>query len=450
MALFDEIDAALGNKVDYQVSGEGDLPSYFAVSDLAAETTGAAASELARYSEDGTPPVVDRRLASLWFKTTVRPEGWEAPPLWDIVSGNYETSDGWVRLHANAPHHRTAALSTLGLDGEIDRETVAEATRDWCSTDLESKIVTAGGCAAEMRSVSDWQKHPQGAAVANEPLIAWEEHAPVAPHPRVHSSSGPLAGVRVLDLTRVLAGPTATRFLAAFGADVLRIDPPWWNEPPVALEMTVGKRCAGLDLRRADERERLLDLASTADLVVHGYRPNALSGLGVGPDAMRQRNPGLCDVSLCAYGWTGPWAGRRGFDSLVQMSSGIAHHAMVHHGTEKPMPLPAQALDYATGYLAAAASLRALRVKRDEGRVLTARLSLARTAELLKLSSSDALNGQSLAVSDQDYLQETEETDWGPVKRLTFPVSFKGFEAVWRYPAKEFRTSTAEWEHGRS
>jgi crotonobetainyl-CoA:carnitine CoA-transferase CaiB-like acyl-CoA transferase len=276
-------------------------------------------------------------------------------------------------------------------------------------------------------------------------LIDWIEHNSVAPHPYHETSDGPLSGVRVLDLTRVLAGPAATRFLAAFGADVLRIDPPWWNEPPVALEMTVGKRCAGLDLRNATDRERLLELADEADVVVHGYRPNALAALGVGPDAMRERNPDICDISLCAYGWTGPWAGRRGFDSLVQMSSGIAHHGMIQAESGKPTPLPAQALDHATGYLAAAACLRALRIRRDHGRILSARLSLARTAELLKTTISNKLNGDLHGASDEDYVEEIEATDWGPAKRLVFPVSFESLKPVWRYPAGNFRSSAANW-----
>ena len=187
----------------------------------------------------------------------------------------------------------------------------------------------------------------------------------------------PLAGVRVLDLTRILAGLIATRFLAGFGAEVLRIDPPNWDEPTIAPEVTLGKRCARLDLSGAGGRERWLALLSQADVVIHGYRPDALERLGLGVETRRRARPGLIDVSLDAYGWTGPWAGRRGFDSLVQMSSGIAEEGMRRASAEIPTPLPAQALGHATGYLMAAAAVRGLSASRASGEGSLVRVSLA-------------------------------------------------------------------------
>jgi crotonobetainyl-CoA:carnitine CoA-transferase CaiB-like acyl-CoA transferase len=181
-------------------------------------------------------------------------------------------------------------------------------------------------------------------------------------------------------LTRVLAGPVTTRFLALFGANVLRIDPPGWDEPGVVPEVTLGKRCAGLDLRYADDRGRFADLLGTVDILVHGYRPGALENLGFAPDQRSRLNPGLIDICLDAYRWTGPWAGRRGFDSLVPMSAGIAEAGMRKEGVERPFPLPVQALDQATGYLMAAASARAPVIRRTLDTPLSARVSLARTA----------------------------------------------------------------------
>lgn len=159
----------------------------------------------------------------------------------------------------------------------------------------------------------------------------------------------PLAGIKVLDFTRVLAGPVATRFLAGLGADVLRIDPPEWDEPGVVPDVILGKRCARLDLHTAEDRRVFEALLARADIVVHGYRPGAMARLGYDEGERRTINPGLVDVSLCAYGWTGPWAGRRGFDSLVQMSIGIAEAGMRWQQAERPVPLPVQALDHATG-----------------------------------------------------------------------------------------------------
>ncbi len=180
-----------------------------------------------------------------------------------------------------------------------------------------------------------------------------------------------------------MPAPIAGRFLAAYGAQVLRIDPPDWEEPGVVPEVTLGKRCAGLDLTQQGDRETFERLLGEADIVLHGYRAGALDGLGYDEEARRRINPNLIDVSLNAYGWTGPWKDRRGFDSLVQMSSGIAHQGMIWSGKDKPTPLPVQALDHATGYLMAAAAITGLTGRLLVGSTMTAKLSLARTAHLL-------------------------------------------------------------------
>ena len=232
------------------VQGEGALPSVFPVSDLAAASVGVAGlavSELIGLAGAAAPPVrVDRRLASFWFGTTLRPQGWELPPLWDSVAGDYRAADGWIRLHTNAPHHRAAALAVLGAPA--DRAAVAEVVARWEAGALESAVVGQGGCAAAMHSQQAWAAHPQGRAVQAEPLLHWTEAALSQPMPTPRAwrpvPGRPLQGVRVLDLTRILAGPTATRFLAGCGAEVLRIDPPGWDEPGTVPEVTLGKRCA--------------------------------------------------------------------------------------------------------------------------------------------------------------------------------------------------------------
>ena len=262
---------------------------------------------------------------------------------------------------------------------------VTRTVQTYSATELETAVVVAGGAAAAMRSIEEWEAHPQGRAVASEPLVAWSvasdasatQERPTIDRPR---RERPLAGVRVLDLTRVLAGPVATRFLAGLGADVLRIDPPTWDEPGVVPDVTLGKRCARLDLRRPADVDQFVTLLASADVLVHGYRPGALAGLGFDHARLHAVRPGLVDVALDAYGWSGPWAGRRGFDSLVQMSSGIADAGRRVAGAERPTPLPVQALDHATGYLMAAAALRGLTVRRRDMTGSSARVSLARTA----------------------------------------------------------------------
>ncbi len=251
--------------------------------------------------------------------------------------------------------------------------------------------------------------------------------------------------LRVLDLTRVLAGPVAGRFLAAYGAEVLRIDPPDWDEPAVIPEVTLGKRCARLDLKSAEGRPIFEALLSETDVLLHGYRRDALEKLGYDGQALRRIRPGLLDASLNAYGWTGPWTGRRGFDSLVQMSSGIADHGMRMSKTDKPTPLPVQAIDMATGYLLAAAVLRALNNQRTSGVVQSARLSLARVAGLLGTSARDHLGPGIAPETENDLAANIEHTDWGPSHRPQFPLQIEGFDAFWDHPARNLGTAPPEW-----
>lgn len=361
--LLTSIQAALGlphTRISFTSSGA--LPSAFAVTDLACASiaaAGQAISELLNQQTGRLPHLeVDRRLASFWFSTSIRPVGWSVPPLWDPVAGDYATKDGWIRLHTNAPHHRAAAERVLGVCA--DRAAMASKVAQWAKTDLEQAVVDAGGCAAEMRSWAQWQAHPQGQAVNAEPLIQFAANSRQNAKQWQGSVAQPLAGIKVLDLTRVLAGPVASRFLAGLGADVLRIDPPTWNEPGVVPEVTLGKRCARLDLQVKADRELFEGLLKDADILLHGYRADALERLGYGLAERQLLAPGLIDVCLNAYGWSGPWQNRRGFDSLVQMSSGIAEAGMHWQHADKPTPLPLQALDHATGYLMAASAIKLL------------------------------------------------------------------------------------------
>ncbi|UIN19290.1 CoA transferase [Herbaspirillum frisingense] len=453
-AMLAEIWSALGGPAaaleTVTLSAEGALPSVFATSDLAQASVAAAGMAVAQWIHSSgapLPPVqCDRRLASMWFASSLRPQGWQGPSLWDSVAGDYRALDGWIRLHTNAAHHRAAALAVLGLDPlQADREDVARQVARWHSAELETAVVGNGGCAAEMRSQAQWAKHPQGMAVAGEPLVASQLVDADPATPRRIDPSRPLAGVRVLDLTRVLAGPTATRCLAGFGAEVLRIDPARWNEPGVVPEMTLGKRCAHLELDQPQDRATLETLLAQADVLVHGYRADALEHLGLGTARRRALNPALVDVALDAYGWSGPWAGRRGFDSLVQMSCGIADAGMRQHGSDKPVPLPVQALDHATGYLLAAAAVRGLTLRQTSGQGSQYRLSLARTAHLLAAYPVTQAHSGFTTESPQDLDAHLEQTFWGPAQRLRAPLQVAGAPMHWSLPAGPLRSAPARW-----
>ncbi len=428
-------------------TGAENLPSCFPVTDLAVASIGAAGLALADLlGLLGHPPekiTVDRHLASAWFRHSLLPLGWSIPAPWDPIAGDYLTEDGWIRLHTNAPHHRDAALRVLGCTG--NREAVVASVSGWAGEALERAIVDAGGCAARMRSQVAWRAHPQGQAVAGEGLIALTRAGGFAGRAWRPDPARPLRGVRVLDLTRVLAGPIATRFLAGLGADVLRIDPLDWDEPGVVPDVTVGKRCARLNLRDGEGHRLFERLLAGADILVHGYRPGALDGLSLGQDERRALNPGLIDVSLCAWGWSGPWSDRRGFDSLVQMSSGLAEAGMRWKLANHPVPLPVQALDHATGYLMAAALLRGLALRTREQTAISARLSLARTAAALVCSGDEVAGPAFTGMSGADYCDKIEQTRWGAARRLRSPVMVGEIGLQWDRPAAELGSAHAQW-----
>lgn len=426
----------------------GALPSAFYVTDLASATVAAAGLALHEWIDshaaDGGAVVIDRRLASMWFHASIRPQGWTPPTPWDAFAGDYLAQDGWIRLHTNAPMHRAAALRVLG--GPLDKHAMASAVSHWPAQALEQAVVDAGGCAAQMLTVAEWNDHPQGRAVNAEPLAHIEPGTASNRSLSGFDPIRPLAGLRVLDLTRVLAGPVATRFLAGWGAEVLRIDSPDWDEPALIPEVTPGKRCARLDLRSANDRAVFESLLAASDVLIHSYRSGALDRLGYPAQARQQLRPGLVDVSLNAYGATGPWAGRRGFDSLVQMSVGIAQAGMASRGGEQPVPLPVQALDHGTGYLMAAVALRGLAQRQRHGQGCVARLSLARTAKLLIDQGGQGELPALASETGLDRAPGVEATAWGPAQRLISPLSVQGRGLHFSLPASPLGSSAPAWK----
>ena len=435
--------------------GDHSSNDYFDLTGLASSSIAAAGHALAGFQHDvsGNRPEVrvDRTLATRWFSATLRPIDWQLPSIWDAFAGNYQTKDGWVRLHTNLYAHRIAAMrgilgKALSDNPEQDKQDLTAKISTMSSLDVENAVVQAGGCAAEMRSSTDWANHPQGRAVASEPLVHWTKiDESASTRELVVNDAKPLAGLRVLDMTRILAGPVATRFLAGYGADVLRIDPPGWDEQGTIQEIMLGKRSATLDLKTNEGRDDFERLIASADIFVHGLRRDALDKLGYDDAAIQKLSPGIVDIALNAYGWTGPWSSRRGFDSLVQMSSGIADHGMACSGIGKPRPLTAQALDHATGYLMAACTLQALRQKQATGDIWSARVSLARVAHLLTGTASKS-SGEGLPeIRDDDFMDKIEESDWGPGRRMRFPLQLDGREIQWPGPARKLHRAESEW-----
>ncbi|MER5406671.1 CoA transferase [Streptomyces sp. NPDC002769] len=375
--------------------------------------------------------------------------GGRAPVNFAPLSRFWRTADGWVRTHANYPHHRARLLEALRLDTDASVETVAACLAGRSAAEVEDTVYAAGGLAVALRTAAEWAAHEQGAAVARQPLLSRESVAEAdrsAPRTPTRLSGDPLrpaAGVRVLDLTRVIAGPVATRTLALLGADVLRVDTPRLPEDPDAHADTgFGKRSTKLDLSVHADRRTFEGLLAEADVVVTGYRPGALDRFALTPEALAVRRPGLVVAQLSAWGRYGPWSGRRGFDSLVQVATGIA---AIEGSAERPGALPAQALDHGTGYLLAAAVLRSLTERSREGGTRLVRLALARTAAWLVGGLAHPDEERPEAPYDPGpWLAETD-SDLGRLKYARTPVSFTGGPADWARPPGRWGTDPARW-----
>jgi crotonobetainyl-CoA:carnitine CoA-transferase CaiB-like acyl-CoA transferase len=298
----------------------------------------------------------------------------KAPAVWDPLSGFYPVRDGWISIHCNFPNHREAAMRVLGAPHE--RARAEEASRTWDGAALEEAIHAAGGCAGYVRSHATWREHPQARAVAAQPLLTIERIAD-SPIEKLRPSKRPLGGVRALDLTRVLAGPTCAKSLAEHGAEVLKISAAHLPDSGlVDLDTGIGKRSARIDLR--NEKETLQNLVQRADVFVQSYRPGALAAHGFSSEALAKLRPGIVCASLSAWGATGPWHKRRGFDSIVQAVSGMAD---AHGRDGKPSLLPVSAIDYVSGYLMAFGVGVALGRRASEGGSWLVRVALARVGK---------------------------------------------------------------------
>ncbi|WP_370411534.1 CoA transferase [Streptomyces fradiae] len=413
-------DPALLDRVAYG-GPSGLLPARLPVMDLARATV--AVAGLAAVERAGLPGPVrvdDGAVATAFVSERhLRVDG-RAPVNFAPLSRFWRAADGWVRTHANYPHHKAALLGALGRsDDSVDG--VAGAIGERKAVEVETAVYAAGGLAVALRTPEEWAAHEQGREVAARPLLTRDRLDEAAPRRR---SDRPL---RVLDLTRVIAGPVATRTLALLGADVLRIDPPGNPElPDQHADTNVGKRTAALDLDSPSDRRAFDELLDAADVLVTGYRPGAL-------DRFDLHRPGLVTARLSAWGDYGPWGGRRGFDSLVQVATGIA---VAEGSPDEPGALPAQALDHGTGYLLAAAVLRSLTEQDRDGGTRLVRLALAQTGHWLTHTLP--------RYEPERWLTESA----GPLGRLRHalsPVSYEGGPTGWQRPPGIAGADAPEW-----
>ena len=368
------------------------LPSSFAVGTAAQASVAAAAlaaSEVGRLRNGLVQRVsVDMRDAAIEASAAFLVDG-KAPKVWDPIAGLYPCADGWVRVHTNFAHHRDGVLRLLGLpEGPgSSRDAVRAALARWPAIEFENTAAATGLAVAALRSLAEWEAHPQSAAVATLPLVE-VRRLDVDAEPLIWnelpSSARPLEGLRVLEATRILAGPAAGRTLAAYGADVMLVNAPHLPNIDAIADMSRGKRSALADLRNAVDRERFIRALAGAHVFLHSYRRGALEGLGFGPIEIARLRPGIVHASLSAYGRLGPWASRRGFDSLVQTATGFNVDEALAAGASEPKPLPVQMLDMACGFLLAFGIEAALLRQRAEGGSWQVEVSLARTGRWLR------------------------------------------------------------------
>ncbi|MFH9179499.1 CoA transferase [Streptomyces albogriseolus] len=439
-------DPALLSRVS-AVERPGVLPSRLPVREFAGACVGvcalAAAELAARRTGGGEVPAVrvdDGAVAAAFVSERHLRTGGRAAESFAPLSRFWRTADGWVRTHANYPHHRARLLTALGAPEDPDAVAAVLARRS--AREVEETVTAGGGLAVALRTPEEWAAHGQAAAVARLPLV--ERVRLDAAPAREFTAAGrdpllPAAGLRVLDLTRVIAGPVATRTLALLGADVLRLDPPGLPElPDQHTDTGFGKRSALVDL--VSGREVFEELLARADVVVTGYRPGSLDRFGLSAEALAGRRPGVVVAQLSAWGATGPWAARRGFDSLVQVATGIAH-IEGEHG--RPGALPAQALDHGTGYLLAAGVLRALSDQADAGGGRLVRVALARTAAEVR-AGADGSAAHGGEVPATPWLAERNS----PLGRLRYalpPVDFEGGPRDWARPPGRWGADAARW-----
>lgn len=374
---------------------------------------------------------------------------------WDKISGLYpcgpDGQGGWVRIHANFAHHRDGALNLLACPPgpATEREAVGQALRHWQARDFEDAAANAGLVVSAMRSFEDWDAHPHAKVLAATPLVRIEripEDHPAPPRewPALDGHAPPLQGIRVLDLTRILAGPVAGRTLAAYGADVMLVNAPHLPNIDAIADTSRGKWSCHVDLRAEAGRAAMRDMLSQAHVFLQGYRPGALQGLGFGAADLARMRPGIVVVSLSAYGDTGPWAGRRGFDSLVQTATGFNHAEAMAAGKVVPQALPMQILDFGAGYLLAFGAQVALMRQAREGGSWQVKVSLAGVGHWLRTLGRVPDGFAAIRPAFSPYLEETD-SGFGRLVAVRHAAQFSRTPAGWARRSEPPGTHGPRW-----
>jgi len=411
--------------------------------------TGLAAAELWRQRTGRQQAIeVPMRPATISLRSGryMRINGKSPGREWDPLSGYYPTRDGrWVMLHTNFANLRDAAARVLGT--KVDRDAVTNAIAGWDAEALETALHENGACGAFARTHAEWAAHPQAAAIRDLPAVEIIQIGDAQAQP-LPKGPRPLSGVRALDLTRVIAGPTCARTLAEHGADVLKItraDLPHSGE--LDLETGIGKLSAHLDLRDPAQAETLRGLIRTADVFSQSYRPGALAARGFSPESVAALRPGIVCVTLSAWSHAGPWRNRRGYDTIVQTATGMAHASAVDG---KPQHLPVSAIDYVSGNLMAFGAMVALARRATIGGSWLVRVSLATTGRWIVdrgTFAPDAIAGLAADLPDAEIAGLCTEVDApdGRIRYLAPIVQMSETPTRWDRPPAPLGYHAAVW-----
>jgi crotonobetainyl-CoA:carnitine CoA-transferase CaiB-like acyl-CoA transferase len=362
--------------------------------------------------------------------------------------GFYQAKDGrWVFLNGGYPHLRNIILTTL--DAANNSEAIKKSVAQWNSFELEEKVAGLDGCVDVMRSREEWLEHPQGKFLAQNPAIVIKK---IDDAPKTHIHEGgtrPLSGVRVLDLTHVIAGPTASRCFAEHGADVLHITGPTLPSIfPFVIDTGHGKRNAHLDLHHQEDNDHLKKLIKEADVFVQGYQPGKIKDFGFSAEEVAALRPGIIYVTLSCFGDGGPWGHRPGFEQLGQTASGMADMYSKFAKLETPSLVPAFPCDYVTGYLAALGAFAAMIRRATEGGSYHVHISLTRSAMFIMEQDACTPDEKIPNWPDQSvvdpYLIESSGP-YGIIRHLRPMLQLSETPAYWELPPAPFGSHKAEW-----
>jgi crotonobetainyl-CoA:carnitine CoA-transferase CaiB-like acyl-CoA transferase len=362
------------------------------------------------------------------------------------ITQPWQTKDGrWVLPHFGLPNLKARMLQLLGC--EPNTGSVAAAVAKWHALDLEAAIDEARLCGGMVRSNEEWLAHPHGQVLAAKPLveiikIGDSDAEPFPEHGR------PLSGIRVLDLTRILAGPMAARTLAEHGADVLMVAAERLPQiPEHVLDTSHGKRSCFLDLSRQEDADRLRALIRGADVFSQGYRPGTIGKLGFGPEEVAALRPGIVYASINCYGADGPFSHRGGWEQVAQTMTGLCHEGRTGARPNGPALLPAAASDYTTGYGAAYGILLALAKRAREGGSYHVRASLCQSAMFIYRQGNVAFPGLDLDLStaEIDAMRVVSRPASGPLRHLGPILKFSETQPHWARPTPQLGADAPQW-----